>query len=161
MKYCPECGQKLKIGIKFCSQCGFKLAGLKSTKKEDTVTRKTRFINAIIDNWLGLSICGYILGFFGGVFGFIPEDMSDDGWIVFGVFVYFFYYIFTEYFTGKTLGKLMTGTKVVLEDGSKPLFSTLFIRTLVRLIPFEAFSFLNKDVRGWHDKWSRTRVIKG
>ena len=35
----------------------------------------------------------------------------------------------------------------------------VFLRTLIRLIPFEAFSFLGGS-KGWHDEWSGTKVIR-
>jgi uncharacterized RDD family membrane protein YckC len=43
--------------------------------------------------------------------------------------------------TGKTVGKYVTGTQVLTEDGEQPSVGTIFIRTLCRIIPFEPFSF--------------------
>ena len=57
------------------------------------------------------------------------------------------------------LGKFVTGTMVLMEDGSKPTFKDIFIRSLCRLIPFEAFSFLGAEGRGWHDSMSDTYVV--
>jgi len=37
-------------------------------------------------------------------------------------------------------------------------FSVL-ARTAIRCIPFEPFSFLGSDPEGWHDNWSKTRVV--
>ena len=60
----------------------------------------------------------------------------------------------------KTPAKFITKTKVITEYGEKPSFKTIFIRTLVRFVPFEAFSFLSPErPRGWHDRWSKTIVI--
>lgn len=73
-------------------------------------------------------------------------------------FVYVLYLICIEYFTkGKSIGKYITGTKIVMIDGTEPSFSNYMIRTLTRIIPFDALSFLGEN--GWHDKWSDTRVI--
>jgi uncharacterized RDD family membrane protein YckC len=63
-------------------------------------------------------------------------------------------------FKGKSLGKLITGTKAVNEyDGSDISFGTAFTRGFSRLVPFEAFSALGNPSYPWHDKWSNTIVI--
>ena len=69
------------------------------------------------------------------------------------------YYIFCEYNFGKTLGKYLTKTKVVALDGSKPTFQKVLIRTLCRLIPYEAISFLFYE-SGLHDRISKTMVVE-
>lgn len=85
-------------------------------------------------------------------------NMSDlDGQLVF-IGVTIFYYTITEGFLGRSLAKLITGTIVVDENGEKPSFVTFFKRSLCRLIPFEAFSFLGSG-RGWHDSISDTYVV--
>jgi Predicted membrane protein/domain len=69
------------------------------------------------------------------------------------------YYILFEGGTkGRTLGKLITGTVVVKEDGSPIGFREALIRTLCRLIPFEPFSTFSG--KPWHDRFSKTWVIK-
>jgi uncharacterized RDD family membrane protein YckC len=60
---------------------------------------------------------------------------------------------------GKTLGKLITGTRAVNDDGSKITFSTGFVRGLARAVPFNAFSALGTPSYPWHDKWTNTLVI--
>jgi uncharacterized RDD family membrane protein YckC len=65
-----------------------------------------------------------------------------------------------EGLTGRTLGKLVTGTMVVDENGNKPEFSRIIGRTFCRLIPFDALSFLGEEHSGWHDTISKTKVIK-
>ena len=69
------------------------------------------------------------------------------------------YYLLMESLTQRTLGKYITGTIVVMEDGSKPTFKTVFLRTLCRLIPFDGFSFLTEKPRGWHDRFVKTYVV--
>ncbi|TXD81909.1 RDD family protein [Subsaximicrobium wynnwilliamsii] len=78
---------------------------------------------------------------------------------VFGFGILFVYYVIIESLTSKSIGKYITQTKVVLEDGSKPGFSDILLRTLCRLIPFEQFSFLGTDGKGWHDSLSKTYVV--
>jgi uncharacterized RDD family membrane protein YckC len=70
------------------------------------------------------------------------------------------FYVVFEYAFQRTPAKFITGTCVVSQDGSKPSFKAIVIRTLSRLIPFEAFSFLGSDAVGWHDTISKTRVIR-
>jgi uncharacterized RDD family membrane protein YckC len=59
---------------------------------------------------------------------------------------------------GKSLGKTITRTRAVYEDGSKIKFSTGFLRGLSRAVPFEIFSALSGYP--WHDSWTDTRVVK-
>jgi uncharacterized RDD family membrane protein YckC len=69
------------------------------------------------------------------------------------------YYVTTETLTGRTVGKLLTGTKVVGEDGKPPELGLVVVRTLIRFVPFDALSFLGGNRAGWHDRWSGTRVV--
>ncbi len=69
----------------------------------------------------------------------------------------FVYYLLFEGVLGSTPGKLLTGTQVCDENGNRPNFGSICIRTLSRLVPFEAFSCFG---RGWHDQWSRTYVLR-
>jgi len=62
-----------------------------------------------------------------------------------GIVVGYAYYVFFEGVTGRSIGKYFTKTKVVTEDGEKPNFETILVRSLCRFIPFEAFSFLGGD----------------
>jgi len=45
-------------------------------------------------------------------------------------------------------------------DGNKPSFGLILGRSLSRIIPFDALSFLGANAIGWHDTISKTRVIK-
>ncbi|PWU03169.1 MAG: RDD family protein [Bacteroidetes bacterium] len=69
------------------------------------------------------------------------------------------YYFLCEWATGRTIGKIITGTKVVDASGEKPGLGTIVVRTLCRCVPFEPLSFF-AGVRGWHDRWSDTYVVK-
>jgi len=69
------------------------------------------------------------------------------------------YYTLFEFFAkGRTVGKMVTGTVAVREDGSNLTFMDAFLRTLCRFIPFEPFSAFG--YRPWHDTLTRTMVIK-
>jgi uncharacterized RDD family membrane protein YckC len=69
------------------------------------------------------------------------------------------YYFIMESMTGRTMGKIVTRTRVVMEDGSKLTTTAAFQRTLSRIIPYDAFSFLGGG-SGWHDRLAKTRVVK-
>jgi uncharacterized RDD family membrane protein YckC len=69
-----------------------------------------------------------------------------------------FYYFGMEAAFGRTLGKFLTGTRVVDKLGHKPTLLAIAGRTLCRAIPLEAFSFLQKN-SGLHDTLSGTRVV--
>lgn len=71
--------------------------------------------------------------------------------------VVFIYYFVAESTTGMTVGKLLTQTKVVTQDGDKPTTRTFLFRTLWRLVPFEPFSWIT--YAGWHDRQTNTMVV--
>jgi uncharacterized RDD family membrane protein YckC len=73
--------------------------------------------------------------------------------------VFILYFILAENMFQKTLGKIITKTKVVNLDGEKPNFVNITIRTFSRLIPFDGISYLY-SISGFHDKLSKTIVIK-
>ncbi len=131
-----------------------------------------RFLNWLIDNLLMRFALSYLSAY---VVGFVmaklfPEymlriiyskDRSDlllIGFIIV-IFNYLVYYTFCEkVFKGYTLGKLITGTRVIREDGQELTFKDAFLRTLSRLVPFEPFSALG--FKPWHDSWTKTIVVK-
>ncbi|MBR8535555.1 RDD family protein [Carboxylicivirga sediminis] len=124
-----------------------------------------RFINHLLDG-----IFAYIFMFFlaiivGVIVAIVnPEAVNsfenNIGFSYFMIFFSFFiYYLVMEATTGRTLGKMITRTKVIDENGNKPDFSTILIRSFCRLVPFNALSFLFAE-RGWHDAWSKTRVVE-
>lgn len=69
------------------------------------------------------------------------------------------YYAFMEYKLGKTVGKFITGTKVLYANGDSINFKNAILRSLSRIVPFEAFSLLGTPPRGWHDYWTDTCVV--
>ena len=122
-----------------------------------------RFANLIIDT----------IGFYGLIFlmGMLlaltaPEMFADENDVsasltlnLFALVIYILYFMLLEgLFKGKTLGKLITGTRAVKEDGSSITMGDAFKRALSRLVPFEPFSALGD--RPWHDKWTDTVVVK-
>lgn len=127
-----------------------------------------RFINLVIDYivfYLLLLIFVFFSAALAGVF--FPEETTNlfnenesQWWIYVLIYSgYLFYYTALEAATGRTVGKLVTGTRVVDKNGKTPGTYTIFLRSLARLVPFEAFSFLGAP-RGWHDRWTDTWVVE-
>ncbi len=132
-----------------------------------------RFLNLIIDNILmqyGLSyLTGMAVGYL--LITFFPEtayrffgDENSFTVLALGYLIamvnYLVYYTFCEkVFNGYTLGKLITGSRAVRQDGKELTFRDAFLRSASRLVPFEAFSALGGG-SPWHDKWTKTMVIK-
>ena len=79
--------------------------------------------------------------------------------LTFGIVWFLYYFIFESIFE-RTLGKIITKSKVVLIEDRKKKYGYILVRTISRLIPFEPLSiFFNSDYIMWHDKLSKTRVI--
>jgi uncharacterized RDD family membrane protein YckC len=72
----------------------------------------------------------------------------------------FIYYATFEIIFAKSLSKYFTKTVVVMIDGSRPKPINILGRTLIRIFPFEYFSFLRGRKPGWHDEYSGTFVVK-
>ncbi|MCF8296201.1 MAG: RDD family protein [Saprospiraceae bacterium] len=70
------------------------------------------------------------------------------------------YYWIMEYYYGKTIGKMVTKTKVVDINGNRPSSSMAFTRSICRFIPFNALSFLGTPPRGWHDTIAKSFVVR-
>ncbi|RKD92401.1 RDD family protein [Mangrovibacterium diazotrophicum] len=138
-------------------------AGLQMTEE---ASKNRRFVNYLID-----SVCTVVfmfvfaiaLGIFLGVVYpdalalFDYESRLFDYLLIFVAAV--IYFTIFEANTGRTIGKYITGTKVVMEDGSEPRFKDIFIRSLCRHIPFDALSYLGSESNGWHDRYSNTKVV--
>ena len=69
------------------------------------------------------------------------------------------FYFIMEYKFQQTPGKMITNHVVIDKYVNKPSLKTCLLRTLIRFVPFEAFSCLSSPSRGWHDKWTDTYVV--
>ncbi|SDJ42480.1 RDD family protein [Chryseobacterium jejuense] len=124
-----------------------------------------RFLNNLLDlftliilNIIITSISDILYAFTDIEFFYLYGN-GGIGWqILFGNINCFIYYFSMEHFmNGRTVGKYITGTKVISTDGTQPTSQQIIYRNLTRLIPFDGLSFFG--VNGWHDSWSDTRVI--
>lgn len=132
-----------------------------------------RFLNFIIDFVAKLGLT-YLVGLLFGIIALsrmsTTEELEEFNAnletpiarvidILLSVVLGIIYHTVTEaFFAGKSIGKLITGTRAVNLDGTKLTFGKALTRSLCRYIPFEPFSFLASD-RGWHDTITDTRVI--
>ncbi len=73
--------------------------------------------------------------------------------------VYFIYCLLMEAVWGQTLGKMISGTRVVDYSGGKPSFGRILWRSILRLYPFDLMSFVFGYEYGAHDRLSRTKII--
>ncbi|TXH77424.1 MAG: RDD family protein [Lysobacteraceae bacterium] len=82
--------------------------------------------------------------------------------LVIAILMLLIYYIPMEALFGATIGKFLTGTRVVDERGGKPTLGQVVARSFARLIPFEPLSvlFMDEDKRGWHDSLAATYVVR-
>jgi uncharacterized RDD family membrane protein YckC len=125
-----------------------------------------RFLNLLVDTIVQLV---FFFGILVSIQSFLKPDLSKVfiahviinpiGQYTFVSAITLLYYNVFEALTARTLGKYITKTIVVDENGEKTNHETILIRTLCRLIPFNAFSFLGISGRGWHDTISKTYVV--
>lgn len=125
----------------------------------------TRFLHYLIDVvvfYAVIFLFGIVLGTFAADFILSTETDAGASLLlnVISISLFVLYFGMLEGATkGRTVGKLITKTKAIREDGSPITYGDAFKRTLIRLIPFEPFSAFFSDGM-WHDKWSKTMVVK-
>jgi uncharacterized RDD family membrane protein YckC len=129
-------------------------------------SREKRFINMLIDI-VGYYILSIAIGYIIGLISLIGFDaplnyiltLESIGELVLSIIITLTYFIVLEILTQRSLGKFITKTMVVIKDGTKPSAKDIILRSLCRLIPFDALSFLGSEGRGWHDSVSDTYVV--
>ena len=84
------------------------------------------------------------------VFG---NSFGENYWInlLFSLSILFLYYFVFETLFQRTPAKLVTSTRVVLENGSKPDIAVISLYT---------GKDPNHKGTWWHDRWTTTRVVK-
>lgn len=126
-----------------------------------------RFLNLVIDTFMLLILFFLSLVFLIAIMELNGNKNFPDSFVKNQIAQYTFvscislcYYNFFEILLARTIGKLITQTTVVTANGERPCHETILIRSLCRLIPFNAISFLGITPRGWHDSISKTYVVK-
>lgn len=132
----------------------------------DPANRNLRFVNFLLDRF---AFYLFLKGFYFMRLNYMPEFVYQTDRttayiinLLIGLFLYALFMGLTEaLFKGKTLGKLVTRTRVVNPDGTSISIRTAVIRGLIRIVPFEPFSaFIGPWPHPWHDKWTNTYVVK-
>ena len=118
----------------------------------------SRLVNYLFD-LLGIGLLAFFVGSVMESLGLQHLLVDENTNMLIGFLIIMTYYSVLEGLTSRTLGKFVTGTYVVTEEGLKPSFVNILGRTLCRFIPFEALSFLFSSL-GFHDRLSHTRVVK-
>jgi uncharacterized RDD family membrane protein YckC len=117
-------------------------------------------IDAIIIAGLRM-LFNVITGYIGPDIGYdIPPDQLiqlELKLLAMGMIETMLYYGAFEVILGTTPGKMILGRLVIDEYGRRPETTSIMLRTICRLIPFEAISCLWP--RGWHDQISKTFVV--
>ena len=115
--------------------------------------KRTRLYNFIID-----SIIFFIIVLVFSIL--LKEYIERQNLKYLMILVYYLYYFILELTIGQTIGKMVTKTRVVnIDNGGKPNFTKIFIRTISRLIPIDFLSYLFSS-NGIHDILSKTELKK-
>lgn len=152
--YCTHCGQSITEGASSCQACGQPIAApqapvVSSAASPYVVARLgQRLVNNIIDG-----ICIYVLLFI------IALVASGLLYLFLAILIAPIYFIVMENVWQRTVGKFVTGTKVVTYTGEKAALWQIIGRSVARMIPFEALSFFVGGSVGWHDTLSETLVV--
>ena len=119
-----------------------------------------RFLNFLIDSIIFTIIAFFIVSI---LVKYHPsfQEYSPMNNRILAFILYFSYYFLFEIIFSATPGKIITKTKIVDKMTLvKPSIFKVFVRTISRFIPFEAFSiFFYSKNQTWHDIISRTMVI--
>ncbi len=156
--FCSKCGVQNPDEAKFCEKCGFSLVSSGESKvnivQSEVIlpaSQIQRLIHKIVDTIAWAVFIIVTIEIFG----------VEKGYII-GAISYLAYPLIFEALFQKTIGKMLTQTKVVSVTGEKPSLPILIIRTFCRYIPFEPLSFLfygQYPTMGWHDRLSGTLVV--
>lgn len=79
--------------------------------------------------------------------------------IIYLIFYAIVMFVIEAAFQGKTLGKLITGTRALNVHGQPPTFMQLLARNFIRAVPFNTLSTFGNPCAPWHDEWSATYVV--
>lgn len=86
-------------------------------------------------------------------------EITEMGFLIMMLTIVIYYFLLESIF-GKTIGKFITRTKVISNDGGKASFLQCFIRAAARLLPFEQISGLFFKGIFWHDAIPKTMVVE-
>lgn len=130
-------------------------------------SRSQRMVNIIIDTIVYIVLVVlvrvfprflyYVFDYDGLLIWF--SELSPAAVTTINVSIFVLYFVLMEWLTQRTLGKFISGTKVVLADGTPPGIGAVLLRTACRYIPLELFSVFGEGARMWHDSIPNTYII--
>ena len=112
------------------------------------ITKGTRIINFAVDAIVISVISTMIMAIFNAYHLFVISYI-----------VQVLYYFLFELTSGQTIGKKITNTIVVDMNNVQPGAGRILWRTILRLNPFDAFTYLFGQEQGGHDLISKTRLV--
>lgn len=125
-----------------------------------------RFANYLIDLFAFYMVAIAIIIFMAvlsptGIDGLVDDSAGSQlvDRLLFLVGYALFMSIVEALFKGKSLGKLITGTRAVNLDGTGISAGTAFGRGFSRAVPFCVFSAFGNPCDPWQDRWTNTMVI--
>jgi len=97
----------------------------------------------------------------------LNSKIANAGWLIM-ILLALTNFVILPLFSGKSIGKFLTGLRIVKTDGNSPTFATLLVRhligyplTVLTLGTGFLFSVLNQKGRALHDFLAGTVVIYG
>ncbi|WP_435262566.1 RDD family protein [Tenacibaculum sp. nBUS_03] len=122
-------------------------------------TKYKRFLHLLLDSFLFMALTFNVFKLLPRVILYDMTKLLGDRLTLTILFVIsaIAYYGFFETFFRRTPAKFLTNTFVLGTVKEKVRFDNIFMRSVSRKIPFNAFSFLWGT--GWHDSISETTVV--
>lgn len=128
---------------------------IEESKELNIASRGLRFANFLIDYVVIILLMVFTGPFLFGAAALSEQLVSN----LIGIFYFVLYYFIFETLTkGKTIGKYITRTRAIMENGDLPTVGNILKRSLCRLIPFEPFSMFGQWA--WHDSIPDMVVVK-
>ena len=122
-----------------------------------TVGDGTRILNFIIDTLIIFTLSFFMYKAWTWYVVYWNYPYYGFSWFFFGFL--FIYYLFFETLFSRTPGKWVSYSKVVSSNGTKPSFTMLLVRSLVRIVVIDMF-FIPVLGKPLHDYLSKTRVVQ-
>ena len=142
---CKKCGIELSAGNKFCTACGTSGqddAGA-AAPVDNAQCRSVgiRFVALLIDG-IPLGVVCYLVGFIlAGIFGgrtggsyHLTGGPAFLAMFVMSIIVVGYFTVLESACNGQTLGKKITGIRVVSEEGASISMGTAFVRNILRVV---------------------------
>lgn len=125
--------------------------------------RLANYLIDLVSFYIFFFLFSYVLAVINYDLAMMIYGQGDDVNLVGQLLILLFYGMFmgvVESITkGRSLGKLITGTVAVNEDGTRINGQTALLRGLCRAVPFNAFSALGSPCYPWHDRWTKSYVV--